>query len=408
MAAPLPPGVTQAEVDEIYTRLVNEAIDAGTRYAVQITPHPFVRMMAVTLGTYPPPVPNFAPGSDNSEWLEIYNWVMGQRATYVDQYIRNRWPMYLLGNLADELANNPPQIPGTSQAIAWQNKVNQSGGAVSNSRLQAIDTLIAGLSANGILPLLDRLWIFAGENQAQALVDLIGANQATLVNSPVFIANKGFKFDGATTYIDTNFVMSAAGNKYTLNNAGFGVWMYVASTNSGMDAGGEGTSFNRLITRNIGQTDIAINAIGGATHRANTNNVGMFHGQRTSASATDMYLNGTVLGATESNASSVINSGDFWFGRAYVGGTWTNGGQSAGWVGASMTAAQVAAFYQTLQSFFNTIVPTSNSETAAWIAKVTNAGAQVSPRRQAAIDTLVTSLKSAGVWTGLDRLWIHA
>jgi hypothetical protein len=49
-----------------------------------------------------------------------------------------------------------------------------------------------------------------------------------------------------------------------------------------------------------------------------------------------------------------------------------------------------------------------NSETAAWAAAVQVKGATVSAAQQVYVDTLITSLKLAGVWPLLDRLFLFA
>ena len=47
-------------------------------------------------------------------------------------------------------------------ATAWKNQVVTNGGTVSAGRLALVSTMIAGLKADGVWTLLDRLWIFAG------------------------------------------------------------------------------------------------------------------------------------------------------------------------------------------------------------------------------------------------------
>lgn len=48
------------------------------------------------------------------------------------------------------------------------------------------------------------------------------------------------------------------------------------------------------------------------------------------------------------------------------------------------------------------------AETALWVAAVVSAGGSVSAGRRAEVDTLIAGMKSAGVWTKLDRLWLLA
>ena len=50
----------------------------------------------------------------------------------------------------------------------------------------------------------------------------------------------------------------------------------------------------------------------------------------------------------------------------------------------------------------------ANAETTTWVNAVVGDGGSVSAGRQTSVDTLITSLKSGGVWTSLDRLFLFA
>ena len=50
----------------------------------------------------------------------------------------------------------------------------------------------------------------------------------------------------------------------------------------------------------------------------------------------------------------------------------------------------------------------SNIETMGWIGKVHELGGTVSSTRRTLVDALISGLKSDGVWTKLDRLWLFA
>lgn len=51
---------------------------------------------------------------------------------------------------------------------------------------------------------------------------------------------------------------------------------------------------------------------------------------------------------------------------------------------------------------------TEDAATAAWVAAVEGDGGSVSAGRRTLVNTLISGLKSDGVWTHLDRLWIFA
>jgi hypothetical protein len=50
----------------------------------------------------------------------------------------------------------------------------------------------------------------------------------------------------------------------------------------------------------------------------------------------------------------------------------------------------------------------SEAETTAWVSAVVTAGGTVSGGREAIVDALVVGLKSDGIWTKLDNLWLYA
>lgn len=54
------------------------------------------------------------------------------------------------------------------------------------------------------------------------------------------------------------------------------------------------------------------------------------------------------------------------------------------------------------------LFPARNAETLAWRAAVVSDGGSVSNQRLLRVDKLISTLKGAGVWTNLDRLWLFA
>lgn len=52
--------------------------------------------------------------------------------------------------------------------------------------------------------------------------------------------------------------------------------------------------------------------------------------------------------------------------------------------------------------------PPDDSATTAWVAAVVSAGGTVSDERKSLVNNLVLGLKSDGLWTKLDRLWLFA
>lgn len=89
--------------------------------------------------------------------------------------------------------------------------------------------LMLDLKAGGIWSKLDTLRVYATDGSSSfALIDWKRLALCTAVNSPTFTTNKGFKGNGTSSYIDTNFNPNTAVGSfnYKLNNASFGCWVY--------------------------------------------------------------------------------------------------------------------------------------------------------------------------------------
>src|SRR5262245_4406995 len=114
---------------------------------------------------------------------------------------------------------------------AWVNAVVTNGGTVSAGRQTTVNTLITTLKSAGIWTKLDRLWLWAAENQPSALTDLVGLSLATAVNSPCFTADRGYTGNGSTSYIDTLFDPTT-GTAFNQNSCHFSVWVRTLDTNT--------------------------------------------------------------------------------------------------------------------------------------------------------------------------------
>ncbi len=68
-------------------------------------------------------------------------------------------------------------------------------------------------------------------------------------------------------------------------------------------------------------------------------------------------------------------------------------------------------FYRQIATPTYVATPTAvgfDAATTAWVAAVVSNGGTVSGARQIVVNSLIVSLKADGIWTKLDRLWLHA
>lgn len=109
-----------------------------------------------------------------------------------------------------------------ASVTAYAAAVASAGGTVSAPRQALLSSFVAGLKADGVWPLLDRLMMFAAEDGAGSLVDLRNpAKLSTLggAPTPTLTADRGYVGDGISGYIDAGEVANAGLNQFSLNAA---------------------------------------------------------------------------------------------------------------------------------------------------------------------------------------------
>ena len=252
------------------------------------------------------------------------------------------------------LASGAPLLP---ESRAWRAAVNAAGGSVSGARLRLIDRLIRALKAGGAWDALDRLWIFAAENAAAALIDLMAQSAATAVNSPTFTADRGFTGNGTSSYLDTNLSATAAGLKFARDSACFGGWMGAQQSGTAFDFGWDYGAYSMIVTRygantvrcevNAGTNPSGTPAISGHT--------GLFSADRSTSVLTTLYRNG-VAEMTSNAPSTALQNRKFGVG-AYVGGpaNFSSGRWASAHIGRSLGDGGQVRFHAALRGYMTAI-----------------------------------------------------
>ena len=256
-------------------------------------------------------------------------------------------------------------VPDTSVAV-WLTAVATAGGAVSADRVRLLDGLVTSLKDCGVWDRLDRLWVFAAENQAQALVDLVGLGQATAVNEPSFITDLGYAFDGSTQYIDTGFdAASAPAPRYSRNSASFGGAIFAGATITGVEFGNDYSTYSMLITRYSNVRRFQINSATDSVQKIPNNEVfvGHFHGQRSAENLTELFLDGVLQGSSL-EPSSQVPAQTFFVGAGTERSgpsNYSNASISTAHVGGSLSPEQVVQFDAAIRTYLKSIAPPPNS-----------------------------------------------
>ena len=121
--------------------------------------------------------------------------------------------------------------------------------------------LLVDLKSAGVWSKLDTFANFATDGDSNfALIDWKRLSQYTAVNSPTFTTNQGFKGNGTSSYIDTNFTPSTNGINYQLNNASRFFYGFDALTGARFEGNLDGVNNMRYSNFAPGYDNIKINS----------------------------------------------------------------------------------------------------------------------------------------------------
>ena len=145
----------------------------------------------------------------------------------------------------------------------WSLLVDQSAETPAAVEQKLYNDLIAGLKADGVWPLLDRIFVLAAENTQSALTSLKApTSTAATAVSPSFTTDRGYTGNGSSAYVNSNFDPSVGTNNYTRDSACLFAWSNTSGQQDGGLVGhgfgtpGAGTRLNTLYFDNNCRWDI--------------------------------------------------------------------------------------------------------------------------------------------------------
>lgn len=210
-------------------------------------------------------------------------------------------------------AQPTPPAPACSQAAAWlARNANLDNPSIINSQ-----NLICGMVSDGDFcgSKFDAIYLFAINNLNSALLNLCGTQfSASRVPGVNFVANEGFSTISGnfSVFVNSNFTPSTAGGNFTLNAAHVSAWTFSGTTDSN-------TAIATSPPSTFPLTDIyPARPIDGNTYcRINdsnppsggtpdTDSTGWFVCNRSGASATQLYKNGSLFGSPNNTASGSL------------------------------------------------------------------------------------------------------
>lgn len=250
--------------------------------------------------------------------------------------------------------------------VAWWDQVRANGGYVSAARLGVINTFIVSEKNYGLWDLTDDYLPLAGEDAGtggpQSLTSLKQRRLVTLVNAPVGADDRGYTFDGATSYGVTGFIASTHAVAGTLNS--FHLESYERTNVNNNSPIGVISGANQINTqpRNSGNLLVGVLGAGAVFTLGTATSVGLSQSGRSGSGLTDVYgaRNGVDLTRTSAyvTLASALPSIGFFIGGVNSGGSLSQAKATqlayAAW-GAALTGTQRLVRYNNVQAWMTSI-----------------------------------------------------
>jgi hypothetical protein len=254
---------------------------------------------------------------------------------------------------ADSWAGDTDIVGGSSYDADYQSILDyattQSYTLPSDGQKLLQNQLVIDLKAGGIWSKLDTFANFATDGSSDfALIDWKKLTQYTAVNSPSFVSNQGFKGNGTSSYIDTNFNAFLNGVNYQQDNASRGLYMFLADGTAALD-GKAVASINNMVRTSTGfqrinntaglNASFSFDADEGmkSIHRTSSTNVELFNDTtQASRTATSTTLN--------NNSQLILRSGASY--GAHTISIYFNG---------ASLVAENSDFYDALKKYFGSL-----------------------------------------------------
>jgi hypothetical protein len=223
------------------------------------------------------------------------------------------------------------------------------------ARKTIINACVGSLKTAGIWQKLDVLYLMAAADSQAACINWVApANFTALqVNSPTFVADRGFTGNGTSSRLRTQYTPSVNGVQTTLNSASVWVWSLTDSQGSA-DVGNLTAPRTEITPRNgANQMTITVNDAAAVSATANASSIGFFGAQRPDASTRRAWKNGVQLGSDFAVASTALASQEQWVGGGNSSNFSTHQMAAAAW-GDSLTGLE-NSFYSTLLTYMQAV-----------------------------------------------------
>jgi len=230
---------------------------------------------------------------------------------------------------------------------------------LSEGQLELLNTFIVdlkdGLSIDNLSDAFDVMYNLAGETAESSLRNMVKrSHDAVAVNSPTFTALEGFKSDGTTSYIDTNYNPNTESIKYTQNDCSLGIYSRTDVKEGKIDYSAGAALYgylrytNDTILYRLNQT--AVNS-----SFANANSQGFYIEVRTASDAQECYKNASSLG-TSSVVSTTISNANMYlccYNNAGAPSLYSNKQLSMFFMGRSLSQSDVTGITNAFEAYMD-------------------------------------------------------
>ncbi len=241
--------------------------------------------------------------------------------------------------------------------------VARMSSAPSTSRKWLADRLVDSLVSAGIWGKLDALYILAAPDAQAARLNWIGTSYPlTAVNSPAFIADRGYTSDGSTSYLRTGYV-PGVGTQWQQNSASFGI--YVGQNGRrGLAIGAmtvpdyRGSHISRYGAAEGNYCALQLNELGFApvTNYAAFLDSGLVAASRADAATVSRYKNGALVESGAGTSQAPPNL-EFFLLALNSGTPLVNGTDriAAAFMGGALSAPQMATLNTALHTYLSAL-----------------------------------------------------
>lgn len=271
------------------------------------------------------------------------------------------------------------------------------------------NNFVLALKAAGIWSKLDAFWVYATTGD-QNFASLNWKNpslyQHTLSGTFSFRSKGGLTPSSATSHIVTNWNPSTNGVQYTQDNASRSVYVTTSSLASAtpVSALDGNTTANVNSIRNVVTTAYRINSVTNGTANADLQGGGLKTINRVDASTINIYSGNTLILTDTANTSVTMTSSSQLVGRS--GALYSTAEFGFYAVGSDLSSFN-SQLVSAVKAYMAAINTTFDSDYQAVLTRATSLGYSLpSAYCQAIQNDMVVKLKTAGVWSKLDLLYV--